>query len=141
MDEEKIIDGIYKLNLLSIQQLASMLAVISDMISYYAVLEGKQVIEDNYFNNKTGINPMPDRTALQSLYLYLIAKILFTSVGFSRYEFLRQKKINGQFEYSIKPNMDINIGNIFGLIGLLFLIRGAEEIYQRDDIQPIFGVR
>lgn len=141
MNDDKLTELIHNLNLLNTQQLASMIAMISDVISYYAVLEGKQLIEDNYFNNKTEINPMPDRTALQSLYLYLLAKVLFTSVGFSRYEFLRQKKIHGEFEESIRPNMDINIGNIFGLIGLLFLIRGAEGIFQRDDIQPIFGVR
>lgn len=92
MNDDKLTELIHNLNLLNTQQLASMIAMISDVISYYAVLEGKQLIEDNYFNNKTEINPMPDRTALQSLYLYLLAKVLFTSVGFSRYEFLRQKK-------------------------------------------------
>lgn len=56
-------------------------------------------------------------------------------------ELIYKLNLLGQFEYSIKPNIDINIGNIFGLIGLLFLICGAEELYQRDDIQPIFGVR
>lgn len=134
-------DDIFSLNLLNIQQIAVLIGFYSDILSNIAVFEGKELINNNYNGNEADIQVSPDETALNSLYAYLVAKLMFTQVGFTRYDHIYEKYINGDFPYSLEPNMDINIGNVLGLIGLLFLIRGAEGIYARDNVQPIFGVR
>lgn len=49
-------------------------------------------------------------------------------------------KWGGGYEHSLKPNVDINLANIFKTIGSFYGLIAAIEIYNRDLQQPIFGI-
>ena len=53
---------------------------------------------------------------------------------------MRSKGYKGEWKYSLEPNIDINNGNILGLIALIYLYNGARGIYLRDVNAPIYGV-
>lgn len=69
--------------LLDIQQMAVIITLYSDLISYNAVIEGKGLIRAKE-NNETTVNYNPDETALKSLYIYFLAKLMFTFNKWSR---------------------------------------------------------
>jgi len=134
------IEDIENLNLLDIQEVATIISLISDVLSYQAVQQSRELIYIKY----TGIDakePIPDETVFQSVNLYILAKFLFTSVGFIRYNNLYNQSLEGDFDHSLTPNIEINIGNIFGLIGLMFLYNGAKGFIIRDANLLSFGVR
>lgn len=49
--------------------------------------------------------------------------------------------MEGEFNYSLEPNMDVNIGNMLGLLGLMYTFAGAKEFVIRDTNLPVFGIR
>ena len=53
---------------------------------------------------------------------------------------LYKEKLNGEFEYSLQPNIYIIISSLFSIVSDIFLINGAEGVYARDISQPIFGI-
>ena len=75
------------------------------------------------------------------VYLYIIAKVLYTQVGFIRYDNLYQRSMEGEFNYSLEPNVDVNIGNILSLLGLMYTFAAAKEFVIRDINLPSFGIR
>ena len=48
--------------------------------------------------------------------------------------------MNGEIDYSLEPDININKSNIFGVVSYLYALYGAKGIYERDLTQPIFGV-
>ncbi len=141
-NEETIrIRSIEDLKLLDIQEVATIISLISDMLSYQTVLQSKQLIYIKYNTGEDVVEPTPDKKALQSVYLYIIAKVLYTQVGFIRYDNLYQRSMEGEFNYSLEPNVDVNIGNILSLLGLMYTFAGAKEFVIRDTNLPVFGIR
>ena len=66
---------------------------------------------------------------------------MVADVAFTKYEILNKKLKNGEINYSLQPNADINTANILSAIGYMYALRGAQGIYDRDITQPVFGVR
>ena len=134
-------DDIELLRLLDTQKCAQTISIYANILSYISTLEGIELIYSKY--NK-GVNsnelPNPDIPALQSVYLGLISKSMTTEIGFIKYNKLYKKYINGEITYSLRPNIDINLGNIFGLISLYYTLNGTKGIYKRNIDQPIFGI-
>ncbi|SFC13465.1 hypothetical protein [Clostridium uliginosum] len=134
-------EDIEKLRLLDIQRRAQIISIYASILSYMSTIEGIELIYSKYTNNSNSNNvPNPDIPALQSVYLGLITRSIFTEIGVNKYNMLYEKYINGKITYSLKPNIDINIGNMLGIISSYYTLRGTKGIYDRDINQPIFGI-
>lgn len=127
-----------ELHLLNIQRVADIINIASDIFSYISTLESIELVYSKYDNAEKTANP--DIPAVQSAVFATLGRFLYTQIGFIRYDHLYNKKVNGQYNYSLKPNIDINISNIFRLVGTFYSIIAAFEIYYRDLGQPILGI-
>ena len=63
------------------------------------------------------------------------------SYKYNRYNTVYNKKLKGEFPYSLEPNILINTANLLDLISNIYYIKVAEEILARDNNQPVFGIR
>ena len=79
-------------------------------------------------------------TALQAVYMFFATQLIFTRIAIVRYNILYEEKERGEIDYSLEPNINIIRSNIVSIISLLYLIAGAEGVYERDNGQTIFGV-
>ncbi|MGG7175957.1 hypothetical protein ACQPU1_00085 [Clostridium paraputrificum] len=132
-------DDMEELRLLNIQLGADIIAIISDILSYTSTRQSIDLVYSKY-NGEPGDVTMPDVTALESLYVGLIARFIYTEISFIRYDHLYEKYMNGEIEYSLQPDLDIINGNMLRNIGVFYSIRGAWGIYDRDTNQPVFGI-
>lgn len=133
------IDDLEHLNLLEIQANAAIMYLISDFLSYISTIESMELIYNKY-DELRGSNANPDIPAVGSAFFAIIAAILFSNISFTRYNSLYEKYINGEINYSLDPNIQICIGNVFSVIAKVYILIGALGIYERDITQPIFGV-
>lgn len=78
--------------------------------------------------------------ALQSAYLSLFARLTFAHVAFTKYDHLYEEYMNGEIDYSLEPNLNINKASVFGVVSYVYGLYGAIGIYERDLSQPIFGI-
>ena len=135
-------DDQYLFNLLNIQEAAVQLVLFGDLLSYEIVQEGKEIIKERYMDTGRKIDPwIPDLANLQSLYIYGIAKVMFYYISVSRYDYLYNKQQKGEWEYSLQPNIYVNISNFLGLFGLCLVIDASTEFFSRDTATPVFGIR
>lgn len=144
--EEKISACDFSLELLDLQVKGQMLGFYADILSYLATLESIELVNLKKENNGEidGIDETsfinPDMTVLQSLYLTLASRINFTNIGFIRYDMLYQRYLDGDIDFSLQPNVDINIGNLLGILSYYYSIRGAVGLFKRNMEQPVFGI-
>ena len=82
----------------------------------------------------------PDITVLESIYAAIVARLMLIDVAFTRYDILNNKLNNGEINFSLKPNDDINTASVLSAIGYMYALRGAQGIYERDITQPVFGI-
>ena len=77
-----------------------------------------------------------------SIFLFIIADFLSYEAILDSKQLICMisKGYKGEWKYSLEPNIDINNGNILGLIALIYLYNGARGIYLRDVNAPIYGV-
>ncbi|SFU35270.1 hypothetical protein SAMN04487886_101111 [Clostridium sp. DSM 8431] len=128
--------------LLDIQEAAVQLVLFADLLSYEVALEGKDIILSRYYNTGNSIKDSDiDVLVLKSLYIYAIARVMFFYVAIQRYNYLSNLKQQGEWQYSLEPNILININNIFSLIALVLGIDASWEVYSRDIAVPVFGIR
>lgn len=131
------------LRLLSLQLRAILIDYYGETLLWNATMQGISYILEKYDNierNEHDTTLTPDIVALQSTEVFLAAKIIFSNVGFTRFDIVSQKKAEGTFKYSLQPNMDINIANVLNLIASYYYIRAAKGIVARDNTQPVFGI-
>jgi len=72
--------------------------------------------------------------------MFFATQLIFTRIAIVRYNILYEEKERGEIDYSLEPNINIIRSNIVSIISLLYLIAGAEGVYERDNGQTIFGV-
>ena len=112
--------------------------IYSDFLSYKSTLESIELIYDKYNNKRSDANP--DVPALEAAYLSLLGKGVTAQIGFSRYNVLYERYLNGEIDYSLEPNRYLNIGNILSIVAYAYLLEGVKGIYDRDLSQPILGI-
>lgn len=134
-----IIDDLEYLNLLEIQVNAVMMNLASDILSYASTIESIELIYNRYYGTR-GNNPNPDIPAVGSAFFAIMAAGLFSNISITKYNILYENYINGQIDYSLDPDIQICIGNIYNVIAKVYILIGILGIYQRDITQPIFGV-
>lgn len=128
-----------KLQLLNLQLSALRISILSDLYAYESTLDGIRLVYNKYLDTPI-TTPNPDVLAIQSIALGFIAKIIITSIGFARYEELTKQASRGEIDFSLQPNVNINIANILSSIGYVYSLNGAQGIYERDITQPVFGI-
>lgn len=128
------------LKLLNIQKLAVSMNISSDLLSYISTNESIQLVYNKYLDNPLS-TPNPDIPALQSAYLSYLARIILAQIAFSRYNTLYEQSLTDEgINFSLTPNININIGNVFGIISYYYILQGTKGIYDRDLNNPIFGI-
>lgn len=132
-------EEIEALNLLDIQLNAQLVGIVSDLLSYEATIEGIKLVYSKH-NGESMTAYKQDVLAIQSVYLGIFTKLIFTQIGLTRYEHLYEKYMNGELDYSLAPNEDVNTANLIGLITSYYSLRAALAFYERDSNQPIFGI-
>lgn len=136
----------HNMALLQEQLRNQMLIFSSSMLSYYSTLAGIELLNVKHENNDRleaidqSLFYAADILAIQSLLFGIISRYNFMQIGFIKYNELYESYENGEISYSLQPNIDINIGNVLGMLSSFYSYRGALGIYERDLQQPIYGV-
>lgn len=130
-----------QLELLFFQQRNQILNLCSSTISYISTQEGIDLIFGRYDDDVDCRDlPNPDVAALQSVSLGLLASINYLDISIDRYEMLLKRQAKGEITFSLQPNRDIIVANIFNVLSSYYLLSGAIGIYFRDINQPVFGI-
>lgn len=139
-------DDIQSLSLLDIQLKGTLTVIYAQFLLVQANFQGREVIYNKYKtdseNSKSEITAIvPDKTVLEATYIFFLMKLLFIEIAFNRYNDVYNKKLKGEFPYSLEPNILINTANLLDLVSCIYYIKAAEEIFARDNNQPVFGIR
>ena len=110
-----------ELELLNYQLIAALIMLYSDTILYRAIYE----LNTEDIRQST-------RSRIEAQAYGLISRIIFFMVDVTRYNNLYERYINGEIEYSLQPNIDINIGDIFGILSFQYALSGDWGIYAND---------
>lgn len=110
-----------ELKLLNYQVIASLIILYSDILLYKAANE----INENNIEACILIR-------IQAQAYGLISRIIFLWVDFTRYSNLYERYINEEINYSLQPNIDINIGDIFGVLIFYYGLFGDLGIYENN---------
>lgn len=125
--------------LLKIQHSADIVTLLADALTYISTIESIDLIYSKYDDNLTELLN-PDIPAVQALELYMFVRIIYTIIGVIRYKNLYEKKIDGKIDFSLEPEININISNILRSIGTYYALIAIIDIYNRHVSQPIIGV-
>ena len=111
----------------------------ADYLAYISILESIQLVYNKYQKNKN-IKVNPDIPAIQSAICYFLSRVILANVAFTRYDELYKKYGETQYKGLLQPNASINVGNIFGVIGCIYILLGFMERYERNINGPVFGI-
>ena len=131
------------LNLLTLQLKGILLNYFGNSLLWNSTIQGIQHVLEKYDSiegNEHDSNLTPDLIALQSYYISLVAKIISLYIAFTRYNVVSEMKVNGDFNFSLQPNIYINTANVLNIIVSYYYIRALQGIILDRDIQPIFGI-
>lgn len=133
------IDSNKELSLMISQLDAINIKFYADYLAYITILESIQLVYEKYKGNKKRkLNP--DIPAIQSSIFYLLSRVMLANVAFTRYDELYKKYGNTQFNGLLQPNVSINVGNVFGILGSIYILVSFMERYERNITGPIFGI-
>ena len=111
----------------------------ADYLAYISILESIQLVYNKYQKNKN-IKVNPDIPAIQSAICYFLSRVILANVAFTRYDELYKKYGKTQYRDLLQPNVSINVGNVFGVIGCIYILLGFIERYERNINGPVFGI-
>lgn len=133
------IDSNKELSLMISQLNAINIKFYADYLAYIAILESIQLVSEKYkANKKRKLNP--DIPAIQSSIFYLLSRVILANLAFTRYDELYKKYGKTQFKNLLQPSVSINVGNIFGIVGGIYILVSFMERYERNITGPIFGI-
>lgn len=127
-----------KLQLLAVQQLVIILNIYGQVLLYKAALLGVELVETHFTNNELQIEA--DTLVKQAVYIFLITGLLSAQLAMINYN-LAYEDINNGADYSIQPNIDLITANVLNVTAAIYYIKAANGLYDRDNLQPIFGFR
>lgn len=135
-------EDLASLRLLTTQHYADIITLYSDILAYISTYESSNLIYRKY-DNKPNNEQNPDITDIESLSLFMVARLLYSGISFEKYDMvIRSLEETGAEEYVIKKDAyeDIAKGNVFLAVGAMLLLKGAGTIYDYDSQLPVFGV-
>lgn len=133
------IDNSKELSLLLSQLDGINIRFYADYLAYISILESMQLVYNKYQKEKN-IRVNPDIPAIQSAICYFLSRLILANVAFTRYDELYKKYGKTQYRDLLQPNVSINVGNIFGVIGCIYILLGFIERYERNINGPVFGI-
>lgn len=133
------IDSSKELSLMILQLGAINIRFYADYLAYISILESIQLVYNKYQKNKN-IKVNPDIPAIQSAICYFLSRVILANVAFTRYDELYKKYGETQYRDLLQPNAYINVGNIFGVIGCIYILLGFMERYKRNINGTVFGI-
>ena len=133
------IDASKELVLLLSQLDAINIRFYADYLAYISILESMQLVYNKYQKEKN-IRVNPDIPAIQSAICYFLSRLILANVAFTRYDELYKKYGKTQYRDLLQPNLSINVGNVFGVIGCIYILLGFIERYERNINGPVFGI-
>lgn len=133
------IDANKELSLIFSQLDAINIRFYADYLAYISISESIQLVYNKYQKNKN-IKLNPDIPAIQSAICYFLSRVILANVAFTRYDELYKKYGETQYKDLLQPNASINVGNIFGVIGCIYILLGFMERYERNVNGPVFGI-
>lgn len=133
------IDSSKELSLMILQLGAINIRFYADYLAYISILESIQLVYNKYQKNKN-IKVNPDIPAIQSAICYFLSRVILANVAFTRYDELYKKYGETQYRDLLQPNAYVNVGNIFGVIGCIYILLGFMERYKRNINGPVFGI-
>lgn len=115
----------------------------ADYLAYISIVESIQLVLDknknkNKNNKERKVNP--DIPAIQSAICYFLSRVILANIAFTRYDELYKKYGKTQYNSLLQPSIAINVGNIFGVIGCIYILMGFMERYERNITGPVFGI-
>ena len=111
----------------------------ADYLAYISILESIKIVYNKYQKDKN-IRVNPDIHAIQSAICYFLSRLILANVAFTRYDELYKKYGKTQYRDLLQPNVSINVGNVFGVIGCIYILLGFIERYERNINGPVFGI-
>ena len=133
------IDDSKELSLLLLQLDGINIRFYADYLAYISILESMQLVYNKYKKEKN-IRVNPDIPAIQSAICYFLSRVILANVAFTRYDELYKKYGKTQYKDLLQPNVSINVGNVFGVIGCIYILLGFIERYERNINGPVFGI-
>lgn len=133
------IDDSKELSLLLLQLDGINIRFYADYLAYISILESMQLVYNKYKKEKN-IRVNPDIPAIQSAICYFLSRLILANVAFTRYDELYKKYGKTQYKDLLQPNVSINVGNVFGVIGCIYILLGFIERYERNINGPVFGI-
>ena len=133
------IDSTKELSFLNLQLDAINIRFYADYLAYISIIESIQLIYSKYQENKKR-EENPDIPAIESIICYFLSRVILANVAFNRYDELYKKYGRTQYNYLLQPNIALSVGNVFGIIGCVYLLLGFMERYERNISGPIFGI-
>ena len=133
------IDASKELSLMLSQLDAINMRFYADYLAYVSIVESIQLVHDKYQKTKKRkVNP--DIPAIQSAICYFLSRVILANIAFTRYDELYKKYGKTQYNSLLQPSIAINVGNIFGVIGCIYILMGFMERYERNITGPVFGI-
>lgn len=141
--KDKIVEDndIFSLELLFFQEKNQIVNFCSSLLSYISTQEGIDFIFGKYDDDVDCRDlPNPDEAALQAVTIGLLTSVNYLDISIVRYNTLLVRQSKGLVNFSLQPNRDIIVANIFSTMSSYYLLKGAYGIYLRDKDQPVFGI-
>lgn len=135
------IDASKELSLMLSQLDAINMRFYADYLAYISIVESIQLVLDknkNKNNKERKVNP--DIPAIQSAICYFLSRVILANIAFTRYDELYKKYGKTQYNSLLQPSIAINVGNIFGVIGCIYILMGFMQRYERNITGPVFGI-
>lgn len=132
-DKEK-----FKLYLLGIQQLVTVLNIYAQMLLYEATLLGCELVRTHFVNNELQIKA--DILVQQAVKIFFITGLISFELAMINYD-KANEDIMSDADYSIQPNIDLITANTLNVIAGIYYIKAANGLYDRDNLQSIFGFK
>ena len=135
------IDASKELSLMLSQLDAINMRFYADYLAYISIVESIQLVLDknkNKNNKERKVNP--DIPAIQSAICYFLSRVILANIAFTRYDELYKKYGKTQYNSLLQPSIAINVGNIFGVIGCIYILMGFMKRYERNITGPVFGI-
>ena len=132
-------EDMLNIQLLNFQLVGVTLSLYANALLYEAYIKSYDLIYNK--ENVTREDKLQiDTIILKALYAFLASALISAQIANIRYGVVSDKINKGEVNYSIQPNIDLFIANVLNVTANIYYIKGTKGLYDRDNIQPIFGI-
>lgn len=124
-----------ELELLQQQFIGCIFILLSDIIAFSSLSQIIILRE----NNENNINEYLV-LIIQAEIFAVISRVIFLNVDFTRYADLYERYENGEINFSLEPNIVINIADIYNLINYVYAYLGAIGIYNLNQVISLSNI-